>query len=689
MTRNSKVTRRWEVFPGRNKFYCNGYLMTAPNTTVFCLTVFLITGTSGLFFAFDCPFLAQTITPAIPIVGGILYVFVMIALFRTSFSDPGVIPRASAEEAAEIEKQIEVPNSLNSPTYRPPPRVKEVYVKGQVVKLKYCFTCKIFRPPRASHCSLCDNCVERFDHHCPWVGNCVGKRNYRFFYMFIVSLAFLAVFIFSCAMTHIILLTKANEPVVTVIKETPTSVIVATICFFSVWSVIGLAGFHTYLTSSDQTTNEDIKGSFSSKNGQQSVNPYSHGNICLNCFHILCGPISPSLINRRGIVTDDERLQIECDSKCAAQSQVPMLVQPLSNNKFGIPNVHGAVNDINKPYNNLEIDPSLNNAAGVYRQRSYDNLQSNDNSGSVIALVENEQPLSTSSTSIQQRLKQIGPPPPPLPPLTPTDESLNSPELVVSSNDSNSLSLAIDNSVQIHHPASSRSLLRQNFTENLYNNVLPVNGSSRLQPMPGPLKPQLMALELIKNDPSLHVYSNIEEKMHESIDIFLKSGPTSRYGGGGVVNPDTHEVMEMDDDLDRNDVEEDDVMTVSDHEDHESSFIQTRPTSSPEFITLHPITNSSLSNINNNNTSTSSSSVTTQIDVTSTHHLSGFTPVTGTTKFQPSTMALQSPSNLLCNNNATNSISTSSSVGNASDLDGASSIGNNSQSCLVKPAAIV
>ncbi|XP_015605859.1 palmitoyltransferase app isoform X4 [Cephus cinctus] len=381
------VTRKWELFPGRNRFCCDGRVMMAPQTGVFYVTVCLIAGTSGLFFAFDCPFLAVHITPAIPVIGGLLFIFVMAALFRTSFSDPGVIPRATPDEAAYIEKQIEVPNNGNSPTYRPPPRTKEVLVRGQPVKLKYCFTCKIFRPPRASHCSLCDNCVERFDHHCPWVGNCVGRRNYRYFYAFIVSLAFLCVFIFACAITHLIMLTRDDRPFLEAVRLSPGSVVVGIVCFFSVWSILGLAGFHTYLTTSNQTTNEDIKGSFTSKRGQESFNPYSHGNVCGNCFYVLCGPAPPSLIDRRGIVTPEYRAEQERigDDNVIANNKTygtVKIVQPQSNG-MGIPTNPGG--DITGSMNNLvpgQHSPRLESMNG-------------STTNSVSQLVANEVPLAS------------------------------------------------------------------------------------------------------------------------------------------------------------------------------------------------------------------------------------------------------------------------------------------------------
>ncbi|XP_040908552.1 palmitoyltransferase ZDHHC18-B [Toxotes jaculatrix] len=298
--------RKWEVFPGKNRFYCEGRIIVARQSGVLPLTLGLILITSGLFFIFDCPFLVKHLTSCIPVIGGVLFVFVVITLLQTSFTDPGILPRATPDEAADIEKQID--NTGNA-SYRPPPRTKEVLINQQVVKLKYCFTCKMFRPPRTSHCSLCDNCVERFDHHCPWVGNCVGKRNYRFFYTFIVSLSFLTAFIFGCVTTHLALRAQGGKGLVFALQESPGSAVELVICFFSVWSILGLSGFHTYLVASNLTTNEDIKGSWSGKSGEGVTNPYSHKNIFINCCSVLCGPMPPSLIDRRGFLPTDESAQ--------------------------------------------------------------------------------------------------------------------------------------------------------------------------------------------------------------------------------------------------------------------------------------------------------------------------------------------------------------------------------------------
>lgn len=106
-----------------------------------------------------------------------------VLLVIAAASNPGYIPRA-------LELLPAGSGSEGNLSSAPPPEVtkREIGINGVVQSLKYCKTCHIYRPPRASHCSKCDMCVERFDHHCPWLGNCVGKRNYARFFAFLVCI---------------------------------------------------------------------------------------------------------------------------------------------------------------------------------------------------------------------------------------------------------------------------------------------------------------------------------------------------------------------------------------------------------------------------------------------------------------------------------------------------------------------
>ena len=58
-----------------------------------------------------------------------------------------------------------------------------------------CNRCLRAKPDRCHHCSQCGSCILKMDHHCPWVANCVGFGNYKYFLnlLFYVSITTLYV----------------------------------------------------------------------------------------------------------------------------------------------------------------------------------------------------------------------------------------------------------------------------------------------------------------------------------------------------------------------------------------------------------------------------------------------------------------------------------------------------------------
>ncbi|CAG2165911.1 unnamed protein product [Oppiella nova] len=176
----------------------------------------------------SCQYLQNTYHYSVTICQGIITFFVISNFFLATFMDPGVIKKANADEDKD--------DDFRAPLY------KNVEINGITVRMKWCVTCQFYRPPRCSHCST-------FDHHCPWVNNCIGRRNYRHFFFFLI---FLSIHMVSIFFWCILFILDHKE----VLQQTDSIV----------------AG---------RTTNE-----------QGGYNPFSRG-CWANCCYTLCGPRFP------------------------------------------------------------------------------------------------------------------------------------------------------------------------------------------------------------------------------------------------------------------------------------------------------------------------------------------------------------------------------------------------------------
>jgi len=198
----------------------------------------------------------------------VLWIIMVATSCAAAFLDPGIIPRKP-----------------------PPPPGQEVkqgaskLVDGVI--FKWCRTCNIYRPPRCKHCPVCDNCVDRFDHHCPWVGTCIGRRNYRYFFIFINATCISALYV---AVVSLVYLLQEHSSFSDAMADSWHIAIAFVLSSLAAPLVGSLAGYHMILIYENKTTNEDLNRVY-----EAAPNPFQMG--CTgNIQALFCATQRPSLL---------------------------------------------------------------------------------------------------------------------------------------------------------------------------------------------------------------------------------------------------------------------------------------------------------------------------------------------------------------------------------------------------------
>ncbi|KAE8688147.1 Protein S-acyltransferase 24 [Hibiscus syriacus] len=205
----------------------------------------------------------------------------LVMLYRCSSKDPGYI-RMNVHDLQNMkddEPLLKI--EMNNPAL----------LAGNWLQL--CATCKIVRPLRAKHCSTCNRCVEEFDHHCPWVSNCIGKKNKWEFFLFLVLEVSAMLITGGVTITRILMDPMAPSSFLPWMNHAGTHHIIAisflVVDIFLLFGVAALTSVQASQISHNITTNEManvMRYSYLRDAGGLFRNPYEHG-CRKNCSNFL------------------------------------------------------------------------------------------------------------------------------------------------------------------------------------------------------------------------------------------------------------------------------------------------------------------------------------------------------------------------------------------------------------------
>eukprot|EP00242_Pyramimonas_sp_CCMP2087_P004546 CAMPEP_0198206060 /NCGR_PEP_ID=MMETSP1445-20131203/9583_1 /TAXON_ID=36898 /ORGANISM="Pyramimonas sp., Strain CCMP2087" /LENGTH=471 /DNA_ID=CAMNT_0043878595 /DNA_START=717 /DNA_END=2132 /DNA_ORIENTATION=- len=221
----------------------------------------------------------------------------------------------------------------------------------------FCVICRVSVDPRSKHCKACDKCIMGFDHHCKWLNNCVGSRNYKVFFLLLTFTFILVIAQFGVVLTEFVLCftdktgtRKRVEEVFHGDLNLDTFVALAAVYMCLLFITCGLLGelylFHMVLWRKQMTTYDYILAERKRKEEASKLQSEDLEGLHLQAAQIdrapeksnCCGKVCCFLLIKSGkIVAEESESQIK--SKSRRQSR-PVTINPcrlLKTDKIGDP----------------------------------------------------------------------------------------------------------------------------------------------------------------------------------------------------------------------------------------------------------------------------------------------------------------------------------------------------------------
>ncbi|KAL9916029.1 palmitoyltransferase ZDHHC15B isoform 1-T1 [Glossina fuscipes fuscipes] len=202
--------------------------------------------------------------------------------WKTIFTPAGTVPSTWRIPEVEIERLLRIENQEQQK------RLLEYIAKDYPVSnrtlsgsIRFCDKCKIIKPDRSHHCSVCGTCILKMDHHCPWVNNCVNFTNYKFFVLF---LGYALLYCLYVALTSLECFIRFWRSEFVEQGELGGSMgrfhilFLFFVAFMFAISLISLFGYHVYLLLVNRTTLEAFRAPIF-RIGGQDKNGYNLGKL--------------------------------------------------------------------------------------------------------------------------------------------------------------------------------------------------------------------------------------------------------------------------------------------------------------------------------------------------------------------------------------------------------------------------